>query len=78
MPPKYYHYASLPLFLASHAALLDDPVVDIVICNSFFSPPGITDKLIPQIAGRSKKTPQANSGVHQLWSFYRQNLKTFL
>jgi acetate---CoA ligase (ADP-forming) len=38
------------MYTAALDALLDDPGVDVVICIAFFSPPGITDSLIDDIA----------------------------
>lgn len=44
------------MFIASLDAMLDDPGVDIIICNAFFAPPGITDNLVPLISQRSEIT----------------------
>lgn len=41
------------MFGAALDALLDDEGVDIILCNAFFAPSGISDRLIDEIASRA-------------------------
>lgn len=65
------------MFLATLDALLDDSGVDIVICNTFFAPPGISGNLIPQIAERLKRSDKPILVFTNYGPFTDQHLKGF-
>lgn len=65
------------IYLATLDALLDDPGVDMVLCISFFAPPGITDGLIDGIARRVKGSDKPILVFTQYGPFTDGYLKRF-
>lgn len=65
------------MFLAALDALLDDPGVDIVICNTFFAPPGISNNLITEIAERTRSSEKPILVFTNYGPFTDRHLKEF-
>ncbi len=65
------------MFAAALDALIEDEGVDIVICISFFAPPGITDLLEKLISERVKKSPKPVIVFSQYGPFTDRHLRAF-